>query len=326
MASKKVSVSKLFSKSNNLTLVLVCILVVLVFSLLNKNYFTFANARNILYAASISGLLSIGATILIISGNIDLSSGSMGALAGVVMAILLKNNLPWVPAMIVVILVGVLVGLLNALLVNYFGLQPFIATLATSSVCEGFAYIACNGIAVAVNNKNFIFLGTGRIFGVPLPIIILFLLFLLFGFMLMKTRFGRSIYMIGGNVTAARLAGLKPKKINTILYVMSSSIGALAGIILTARMHAGSPSAMIGTEFVAITAAVLGGVAFSGGSGTLGGCFIGLLILNCFNNGLTVSNVSSFWQIVAQGMLLIVALISDFFRRRSLQKAESPNK
>jgi ribose transport system permease protein len=126
--------------------------------------------------------------------------------------------------------------------------------------------------------------------------------------------------MIGGNHVAARLAGLNPQKISTILYVISAMVGAFAGVLMTAKMHSGQPGGGGGAEFDAITAAILGGVAFSGGKGNLAGCFIGLLIMQCFNNGLTVINISAFWQVVAKGMLLIVALIFDFFRRKRLEK------
>jgi ribose transport system permease protein len=315
---KQINIMNLF-KSNNLTLLMVLILVVAVFSFLNRKYFSYENALNIFYAASIVGLLAIGETLLIIGGHIDLSSAAAAALCGVLVAILIKAGVFWPLSIVIVLMVGMVIGLFNSALVNIFKLQPFIATLATASVCEGFGYIICNGRSVGVSNQNFIFLGSGRIFGIPVPVIILIIFFIVFGFTLSRTIFGRSIYMIGGNVTAARLAGLNPGKISTQLYIISSVIGALAGIVLAARMHSGAPSAVHGAEFDGITAAVLGGVVFSGGTGTLGGCFIGLLIIQCFNNGLTVVGVSSFWQIVAKGLLLIAALILDYFRRTRLK-------
>ena len=209
-------------------------------------------------------------------------------------------------------------GLINSALVNVFNLQPFIATLLMLSVCRRLRFIACNGRSV-VAQRSFIFLGTGRVFGILVPIVILIVFFLVFGFILSRTTFGRSIYMIGGNITAARLAGLNPKKISTSLYIISSVIAALAGIVLAARMHSGAPTAGVGAEFDAITASVLGGIAFTGGTGTLGGSFLGLLIIQAFNNGLTVVGVSSFWKMVAKGVLLIAALIADHYRKTSLK-------
>jgi ribose transport system permease protein len=313
--------AKVLFRSNVFTLLIVMIFVLMVFSFLNKNYFTGDNAINILTAASIVGLLAIGQTYLIIAGHIDLSSGSAAAFAGVFAAIFVKSGMPWPLAMMIVVAVCLGVGLLNSLLVNIFDLQPFIATLATASVFEGLGYIICDGRPVGISDESFIFMGAGKVFGIPIPVIILIALFILFGFILAKTTFGRSVYMIGGNATAARLAGLRPKKISTVLYLLSSGISAAAGIILAARMHSGAPSAVHGSEFDAITATVLGGVAFTGGTGTMAGCFIGLVIIQCFNNGLTVVGVSSFWQIVAKGLLLIGALILDYFRRTKFDKA-----
>ena len=163
-------------------------------------------------------------------------------------------------------------------------------------------------------------MGTGKdVLYFPTPVIVLVVLFIVFGFVLSRTTFGRSVYMIGGNVTAARLAGLRPKIISTKLYLISSVIGAVAGILGAGRMHSGTPTAMTGAEFDAITATVLGGVAFTGGTGSLAGCFIGLLIIQCFNYGLNAVGVSSFWQIIAKGFLLIMALIIDYFRRTRMK-------
>lgn len=317
---KKFSANILF-RSNVFTLLIVLVFVLVVFSFLNENYFSGDNAINILTAASIVGLLAIGQTYLIIAGHIDLSAGSAAAFAGVFAALFVKAGMPWPLAMVIVVGVSLGIGLINSLLVNKFTLQPFIATLATASVFKGLGYIICDGKPVGISNESFIFMGAGRVLGIPIPVILLIALFILFGFILAKTTFGRSVYMIGGNVTAAHLAGLQPKKINTMLYLLSSGISAVAGIVLAARMHSGAPTAVHGSEFDAITAAVLGGVAFTGGTGTMAGCFIGLIIIQCFNNGLTAVGVSSFWQIVAKGLLLIVALILDHFRRTKLDEA-----
>ena len=309
--------------SNVFTLLIVLAVVIVIFSFMNQNFYSPANILNIFNAASIIGLLAIGQTYLIISGNIDLSAGSAAAFSGVLMALIIMNTpIPWPIAMILVIGVACLIGVFNSILVNVFTLQPFIATLATASVFEGLAYIICEGRPVAINTESFIFMGSGKIADtVPIPVLIMLGFFIFFGLILSKTIFGRSVYMVGGNVTAARLAGLQPKRINTILYIISSAIAGLSGIVLAARMHSGAPTAVHGAEFDAITAAVLGGVAFTGGTGTMAGCFVGLIIIQCFNNGLTVNGVSSFWQIVAKGLLLIGALILDHFRRTRMSES-----
>ena len=320
-AQKRFKVSGLY-ESNTFIMLCVLIVVVVVFYLLNPNFISRGNLVNILVASSTIGFLAIGQTYLIIAGHIDLSCGTSAALSGVLMAYVLREfAVSWPVAVLIAFIVAVAVGLTNATLVNVFNLQPFIATLAMASVCRGFAFILSDGRSVSIADQGFIALGTGTTFGIPNPVILMLVLFAVFGFILARTVFGRSVYMIGGNVTAARFAGLNPKKISTSLYIMSSLIAALAGIIAAARMHSALPGAVAGSEFDAITAAVLGGVAFTGGKGTMLGCFIGLLIMQSFNNGLTAVQVPAFWQVVAKGALLIGALIFDYFRVQKLKIA-----
>ena len=318
---KKLKLSEMLLKSNSAILLLILIVVVIVFSVLNGNYFSTQNATNIFYSATTVGLLAIGETFLIIGGHIDLSNSALAAMSGVMVALLIKSGMPWPLAMLLVLLVGAVVGLINSTLANVFSIQPFIATLAVASICEGVGYIISDGRPIGVTNRSFINLGTYKLFGwIPVPVIILIVSFLVFGFILKKTTFGRKVYIIGGNAEAAHLAGISPKRISTVLYVLSSDIGALVGIILAARMHTGAPTAASGADFDAITAAVLGGVAFTGGKGTMVGCFIGLMIIQCFNTGLSVVGVSSFWQSVAKGLLLVFALVLDHFRMKTVSK------
>ena len=318
---KKLKLSEMLLKSNSAILLLILIVVVIVFSVLNGNYFSTQNATNIFYSATTVGLLAIGETFLIIGGHIDLSNSALAAMSGVMVALLIKSGMPWPLAMLLVLLVGAVVGLINSTLANVFSIQPFIATLAVASICEGVGYIISDGRPIGVTNRSFINLGTYKLFGwIPVPVIILIVSFLVFGFILKKTTFGRKVYIIGGNAEAAHLAGINPKRISTVLYVLSSAIGALVGIILAARMHTGAPTAASGADFDAITAAVLGGVAFTGGKGPMVGCFIGLMIIQCFNTGLSVVGVSSFWQSVAKGLLLVFALVLDHFRMKTVSK------
>ena len=312
-------VKRLF-QSNETLMLIVLVLVIGFFTAMNRNYFSYPNMTNILLAASTIGLLAIGETFLIIAGHIDLSSAHTAALFGVWTSLMVNAGVPWPMVMIIVVVSSSVVGLVNSCLVNIFGLQPFIATLAVSQICSGLAFIICKGRSVPINDRSFIMVGTMRIAGIPFPAILMVIMFIIFGFILSRTVFGRSVYMIGGNHTAARLAGLNPKKISTTLYLMSSMIAAFAGVLITAKMHSGQPGGAVGAEFEAITATILGGVAFTGGKGNLLGCFVGLLIMQCFGNGLTIINISAFWQIVVKGMLLIVALVFDFFRRKRLEK------
>ncbi|MCL1896253.1 MAG: ABC transporter permease [Clostridiales bacterium] len=311
--------------NNDFVMVIVLVAIILLFTSLNPNFFSFKNMMNILYAASIIGLLAIGMTYLMIAGHIDLSCGAVAGLSGVIIAVLLRDTYieAWPVAFILTLVVALLVGLANSVLVNVFELQPFIATLAMASVCTGAAYLLAGGRAVLLSNLSLMSIGTDRVGGqngVPITVIVLIVFFVVFGFILSKTVFGRSIYMIGGNVTAAKLAGLNPKRLSMTCYMISAGIAGLAGVLLTARMHSSMPGAGSGGEFDAITAAVLGGVAFTGGRGHLLGCFIGLVIIQTFANGLTVLNVNSFWQVIAKGILLIAALVFDYLRRRAISK------
>lgn len=313
-----------FKKSDiadKLTLIIALILLVLLFSLLNPNYFSVSNLTNVLIACSLTGFVAIGETNLIIANQNDLSAGSVAAFAGVLAAVLCKAGLHPYLAMLTAVLSGAAVGCVNATLVTRLKLQPFIATLASMSIVRGFAYILCNGKAVAVSSKPFVKLGTTRLMGwLPVPVLLLLIAYIVFGLILSKTYFGRSVYVLGGNTYAAKLAGLNPTAIIYRLHITESSLAAFAGVLLAARMNSGQPSACEGLEFDAITAAVLGGTAFTGGVGTIFGTFLGMVVLQGFKTGLNMVGVQTFWQQVAQGALLIVALAFDYLRKIQREK------
>lgn len=307
--------------SDKISLIIALAVLTAVFSFFNKNYFSSRNLINIFVACSLMGFVAIGETKLIIANLIDLSAGSVAAFAGVFCAVLMQMGVNPFLALLLGVASGCFVGLLNAVLINYLKLQPFIATLAMMSIVRGFAYIICKGRAVPITNKTFISFGTWRMFGIiPLPVIVLIIAFLIFGYILKNTFFGRSIYVMGGNSYAARLSGLNPEMITLKLYLITGGLSALAGALLAARMNSGQPTASVGLEFDAVTAAILGGAAFTGGVGTILGTFIGMLILQSFNTGLIMLNVQIFWQNVAQGCLLVVALAFDYFRKKDRTK------
>lgn len=318
--------SKKQLKINGSMLVLLCALVIVVgvFTFLNKNFFSYTNLINVFVAASLVGLVAIGETYLIIAGLNDLSPGSVAAFSGVLAAILTSNlGLNFGLSIIITIVVASLAGLFNAWMVSCIKLQPFIATLVTQAIFRGIAYIICDGKPVAVTNETFINLGKARIggsSGIPVTVILLIVAFIIFGFILARTRFGRSIYAIGGNVDAARLAGLKPNKVIIITYLLMSCLCALGGTILAARMNSGQPAACVNLEFDAITAVILGGVSFNGGIGNMMGTFLGVILIQAFNTGLTMVQVPTFWQYVARGLLLLAALTIDYLRKASREK------
>lgn len=306
-----------FFKSEKIGLIIALIIIIIVFSILTGNkFFTKANIINILISSSIVGLVVIGECYLLITGHVDLSPGSVAAFSGVLVSLLLTKGLPLPLSILLVLVTGSAIGLGNALLVNKLKLEPFIATLASMSIFRGFAYIICGGKAIFVTNSTFLKLGAGRFLGIPIPVIICVIFFALAIITLSRTRFGRSVYMVGGNANASRLAGINAQKVRIKLYMMTSCLAALGGIIQAGRMSSGQPMASEGLEFDAVTAVVLGGVAMTGGIGTLSGALIGLMIMQSFNNGLMMLNVPSFWQTVSRGLLLVAALSFDYIRNR----------
>lgn len=290
------------------------------FTALNKNFLSVTNMINILIAASLVGLVAVGHTYLIIAGQNDLSPGSLAAFSGVVAALLVGKGVPFGAAVLITIGCGILVGLFNAFMVNRIHLEAFIATLVTQSIIRGFAYILCGGKPVSISNKTFIILGRARILNIPLSVWIMVICMILFGIILARTKFGRSIYAIGGSREAARLAGLNPRRIITTSYIMMGILCSIGGIIFAARMNSGQPAANINLEFDAITAVILGGVSFAGGVGDMGGTILGIILIQSFNTGLTMVNVPSFWQYVAKGGLLLFALATDYVRKQKREK------
>ena len=316
--SKKVTLVKSVLLSEKIGLIAALLVVMVVFIILTDgNFISYNNIINILIMSSIVGMVVIGECYLLITSHVDLSPGSVAAFSGVLVALLLRNGMPLLPAILIVVAIGLCVGVINSLLVNLLKFEAFIATLATMSIFRGLAFIICEGKAVFITNANFLKLGSGRIMGIPIPVIIFLVSFITFMVLLDRTRFGRSVYMVGGNTTAARLAGLNAQTLRTKLYMITSGFAALGGVIQTGRMSSGQPMTSEGLEFNAITAVVLGGVAMAGGRGTLSGALIGLFIMQSFNNGLMMLNIPSFWQTVSRGLLLIAALSIDYIRSRS---------
>lgn len=305
---------------DKLILILAIAVVFILFTSLNKNFLTWQNMKNLLVAASLVGMVAVGHTYLIIAGQNDLSPGSLAAFCGVLVTLLLSKNVPLVLAIVITLAAGALVGMANAFLVNKIKLEAFIATLVTQSVVRGFAYILCDGKPVAVSNKAFIALGKLNIAGLHIAVWLMLIAFVVFGFILAKTKFGRSVYAIGGSSEAARLAGLNPQKIISLCFILIGVLTSLGGMIFAARMNSGQPAANVNLEFDAITAVILGGVSFAGGVGNMWGTFLGVILIQAFNTGLIMVNVPTFWQYVARGALLLFALTSDFIRKERREK------
>ncbi|MDR0812971.1 MAG: ABC transporter permease [Oscillospiraceae bacterium] len=310
-----------FLRSKHFSLLVLLVLELALFWALSRNhsFLKLNNIRNILNSMVIYTLLAVGGGLVIVAGEIDLSPGYVGTAAGAVMASLLANTgIPWFVVVIICLALGGAFGLLNAVLINELKLQSFIATLATGSfIAGGFAYIVVNGKTLEINNSALELIGTGKIGGFfPYMVIISLAVIIIYGVILAKTKFGRAVYLCGGNREAARLTGISPKAMSYILFANSGILGALAGILYDARLKAGNLTGTNHYVFPAITAAVLGGLSLGGGHGDMLGCFLGLLIISGFNNGLVILGVSPFWQNVASGLLLLLALTLDYFTKR----------
>lgn len=325
LASKKSETARIRIKAivnmKEFTLVLVFVFFIYLFWMINPNYLSLVNIRSIFNSAFVMGTLAVGLTCLLISGKIDLSAGNTGMMAGVLIALLMKGGMPWLPALIIVLIFGAVTGLINSFFINGLGFAPFISTLAVSTIYTGLSLVITNAANIPINNKSFLSLGSTNVGIFPLSFLIMIVLVIVYGIILSSTGFGRRIYMTGGNANAARLAGINPKKITTFLFINGGVIASLAGAILASRMSTGSPASVTGSDLDAITAIILGGVAFTGGSGNMLGVFIGVILITSFQNGLIVSGLDSYFQVIAKGLLLVAALILDFYRESARLKA-----
>jgi ribose/xylose/arabinose/galactoside ABC-type transport system permease subunit len=283
------------------------------------SYLSLRNITSILNSMVLYILFAVAVSMPIILGEIDLSPGFVGTAAGATMAKLLTEvGVPWYAVIPICLLLGIAFGLINALLINKFRIQSFIVTLAVGSfIARGESLIVSGGRPINIEDPVVVWIGTYKIAGiVPVTIVISLAVILIYGIILAKTKFGRSIYLCGGGRKAARLAGLHPERLSYILFANSGMLGALAGILFAARLKTGDLTGTNSYAFPAVTAVIFGGISFGGGSGNMLGCFLGLLIINGFNNGLTIMRVTSYWQDVASGILLLVALTLDYFRNR----------
>lgn len=298
------------------------VLMVLVISLLTDKFFTTENGWNILRQISINLCLSIGMTLIILSGGIDLSVGAILALSGAVGAGVLKNGiaLPQFDvllqftvfgAVVVALLVGLLLGLFNGVVITRFRVPPFVATLGMLSIARGLTMLWTGGFPVTGLGKNFAVIGTGVHLGVPMPVWISAALAGIFFVVVRKTRFGRYIYAVGGNERAARLTGLRVNRIKLAVYTLGGLLAAVAGLIVTSRLDSAQPNAGLGYELDSIAAVVIGGTSLSGGRGSILGSVLGCLIIGVLNNGLFLLDVSPFWQQVVKGFVILVAVAID---------------
>ncbi len=296
-------------------------------SVLSDNFLTPDNGWNILRQISVNLCLSIGMTLVILSGGIDLSVGAILGLAGAVAAGLLKNGVVLgaldarleftvTGAIAAGIAVGGAAGWFNGFAITRFQLPPFVATLGMLSIARGLTMLWTGGFPVTSLGATFGFLGTGAFLGMPMPVWIMLALVAVFVVVTRRTRFGRHIYAVGGNERAARLTGLNVPRIKLAVYTLAGALAGVAGLIVTARLDSAQPNAGLGYELDSIAAVVIGGTSLSGGRGSVWGTVLGCLIIGVLNNGLFLLNVSPFWQQVIKGIVILVAVAIDKLNAR----------
>jgi len=287
-------------------------LICLLLSLVSPHFFTLQNLTIVLRQVSINGILAVGVTFVIITGGIDLSLGSVVALTGVMAALFAHpGEYPLIVPLAIGISVGVIVGALNGLVVTWGKVAPFIVTLGMMTIARGLALVVSGGRPVTNLSDAFNTIGGGSFLRIPIPILLFVAVVAVSSFILNQTRTGRYMYAVGGNEHAAYAAGLRVKRVKLFAYMICSGFAGLAGIVLASRINTGQPNAGVAYELDAIAAVVIGGTSLSGGIGSIGGTVLGVLLIGVINNGLDLLNVSSYYQQIVKGVIIIAAVLID---------------
>jgi len=294
----------------------------LVISLLSDKFLTISNGWNVMRQISVNICISTGMTLVVLTAGIDLSVGSVLALCGAMTAGLLKNGIAIPSANLYIgftllggilagIITGALLGFFNGWTITKFKVPPFVATLAMLTIARGLTMLWTKGFPISGLGENFAYIGVGWFLGIPLPVWISGIIVLITVVITKHTRFGRYIYAIGGNESAARLSGIRINKVKMGVYAIAGALAAIGGIIVTSRLDSAQPNAGVTYELDAIAAVVIGGTSLSGGRGNVLGTVLGAIIIGVLNNGLVLLNVSPFWQQVVKGLVILIAVIID---------------
>ncbi|MCE5154400.1 ribose ABC transporter permease [Staphylococcus hyicus] len=289
------------------------ILLIIMISILNPAFLDLSNLLNLLRQISINGLIAFGMTFVILTGGIDLSVGSILALSSAFIALLITSGVDPILAIIIGVVIGFILGVVNGIFVTKGNMAPFIATLATMTIFRGLTLVVTDGNPITNLGDNYLFqlFGKGYFFGIPVPAVTMTLVFIILFVILHKTTFGRHTYAIGGNEIASKISGIKVDRVKIFIYGISGLMAALAGAILTSRLNSAQPTAGTAYELDAIAAVVLGGTSLTGGKGRIVGTLIGVLIIGVLNNGLNLLGVSSFYQQVVKGVVILIAVLID---------------
>ena len=286
-------------------------------SIISPPFRTLSNIENILQQSSVNGIMAVGMTMVIITAGIDLSVGSVLALSAVVAASFAHpDSHPLIVPILIGLLVGLACGTINGVLIAKRRLAPFIVTLGMMTVARGLALVYTNGRPVIDLSDAYDVIGGGYLARLPVPTLIFFVVIIAGAFILHFTRFGRYVYAVGGNELAAKVSGINTDRILIGVYALTGALAGLAGIVLSSRVMSASPATGAGYELDAIAAVVIGGTSLSGGRGSISGTIIGALIIGVMNNGLDLLNVSSYWQQIVKGVIIVLAVLLDKTAKR----------
>ena len=292
---------------------LALILIAVIITIINPSFMTATNILNVLRQVSISALIAFGMTFVILTGGIDLSVGSTLALTGAIAASMLASGFDPILTILAALLLGAILGGINGVIIAKGKVAPFIATLATMTIYRGLTLVYTEGRPVSGLGDSVAFqmMGKGYFLGIPVPVVTMILAFLALWFILHKTTFGRRIYAVGGNEGASRLSGINTDRVKIMVYSLTGMLAALSALILTSRLNSAQPTAGTSYELDAIAAVVLGGTSLTGGKGWIFGTLVGALIIGVLNNGLNLIGVSSFFQQVVKGVVILIAVLID---------------
>ncbi|WP_126426164.1 ABC transporter permease [Brevibacillus marinus] len=297
-------------------IVIAFFLLCVVLSFTADNFLSSENLINVLRQISINGILAIGMTFVILTAGIDLSVGSVVALSGVVAASFAQGDASIWLAVLMGLLVGLVLGFINGVVVAKWGVASFIVTLAMMTIARGLTFVYSDGKPISGLSQAYLAIGKSDVLGIPIPVWILFITFALSYFVLYHTKFGRYVYAVGGNENAATVSGINVSLIKIMVFSISGLLAGLAGIVLSSRVSAGLPQAGISYELDAIAAVVIGGTSLAGGKGRLWGTLIGVMIIGVVNNGLDLLNVSSYYQQIVKGCIIVGAVLLDSKKSR----------
>ncbi len=298
-------------------LLIVMLIMIIVMSIISNVFFTADNILNVLRQVSINGIIALSMTLVIISDGIDLSVGALVAVAGTIAGsiITIDESLVWL-AILAALAVTTIFGLINGAFIAGFNMPPFVVTLATMTIARGFGLVYADGRPYILSSESFRQIGQGHLGIIPIPVIILVVLIIFSYVLLHHTTFGREIYAIGGNANTAVMSGVKVKRKRIAVYSINGLFAGISGIILAARISSGQPAIGEGYELDAITAVVIGGTSLSGGVGTIAGTVVGFIVIGILNNALTLLNVSSYYQDICKGVIILAAVLFDMLNKR----------